>query len=61
MMIFNWCFTLKADAFEQHYIQQWYFYFLASWLPEAGRVFASFRPEMNGNQWKSMEIICISG
>lgn len=23
----------KADAWEQHYIQQWYFYFLEPWHP----------------------------
>lgn len=32
VMIFNACFALKADAWEQHYIQQWYFYFLVVYV-----------------------------
>jgi len=28
VLIFSYCFALKAAAWEQHYIQQWYFYFL---------------------------------
>ncbi|CAL1129548.1 unnamed protein product, partial [Cladocopium goreaui] len=32
VMIFSACFALKADAWEQHYIQQWYFYFLVVYV-----------------------------
>ncbi|CAJ1347409.1 unnamed protein product, partial [Effrenium voratum] len=32
VLIFNYCFALKADAWEQHLIQQWYFYFLVVYV-----------------------------
>ncbi|CAK8997836.1 Uncharacterized protein RSN1 (Rescuer of SRO7 at high Nacl protein 1) [Durusdinium trenchii] len=32
VMIFSACFTMKANAWEQHHIQQWYFYFLVVYV-----------------------------